>query len=563
MTTIFIDIALILSFTAILAAIFGRLRQPLVVAYLLVGIVAASSGVFQEVTKGVTLNFFAELGIAFALFLIGLELKFSSIRQIGRAAIFLGLGQVIFTTLIGFFLARAIGFPVGEALFAAVAITFSSTIVVIKLLEQKRDLDSLYGKIATGYLIIQDFVAIAALILVSSLGKGGGGGNFLLTAAAGVFLVGVILILNRYVLQSLFDMLAKNTEVLFLASISWALVFAAVSAALGFSIEIGAFLAGLGLATLREEQQIASWIRPLRNLFVTIFFLSLGLKLSIATLFSIFGPVAVLSAFVLVGNPLIMMAIMGVLGFRRRTSFQVAITSAQVSEFSLIFVALGSRLGIVGDRIVNLTAATALVTFILSTYLITHSSKIYRSFSSYLKIFERKTLTEKPLIEEKEFSDHVILIGAGRLGLNILKAIRRKGYEVVVVDFDPNVVKNLESLQAPVIYGDISDPEIFEKAIGKNARLVISTVFDQEDTNTLIGEVNNLPHKVPVVVTSPLTDNALEFYKKGAAYVIIPRILSSHLVEKFLLAGEFTDLREGRLRKEHIEELKNHRAASI
>lgn len=563
MSSIFVDIALILSLTAIFAAIFSKIRQPVLLAYLLVGIIAASSGAFKEFTTGPTLDFFAELGIAFALFLIGLELKFSSIRQIGRASLAIGLGQVIFTSFVGFFIARSIGFSFQEATFTAVALTFSSTIIVIKLLEQKRDLDSLYGKITIGYLIVQDFVAVAALIFVASIGKEGGAGEFVTTAVSGALLVGLILVLNRYVLQNLFDLLAKNTEVLFLASISWALIFAAAAAVLGFSIEIGAFLAGLGLASLREEQQIASWIRPLRNLFVILFFLSLGLKLSIATIVSLAGLVAVLSLFVLIGNPLIMMVIMGTLGFRARTSFHVAATSAQVSEFSLIFVFLGNRLGLIGDKVVNTTTTVALVTIVLSTYLMLYSSKLYRRFSPVLKIFERKNLSEKLIKEEKEFSDHVVLVGAGRLGLNILKALRRKGLDTVVVDFDPSVVKRLENLQIPVIYGDISDPEIFEKAIGKNAQLVITTVFDLEDTNTLLAEIKNLPHKVPVVATSPTAGAALDYYKKGASYVIIPRILSSHLVEKYLIGSRFDDLKSGGLRKDHIEEISNHSIDNI
>ena len=565
MTTIFIDIALILTLTAVLAAIFARLRQPVLLAYLLVGILAASSGIFKEVTSGATLDFFAELGIAFALFLIGLELKFSSIKQIGRAAVYLGLGQITFTTFVGFFIGRAIGFSSGEALYIAAALTFSSTIIVIKLLEQKKDLNSLYGNIATGYLIVQDFVCVAALIFVASLGKGGGAeiGEFTSTALAGVFLVGLILFLNRFVLQSVFDLLAKNTEVLFLASISWALIFAALSVALGFSIEIGAFLAGLGLATLREEQQIASWIRPLRNLFIILFFLSLGLKLSVTTILSITGLVAVLSIFVLVGNPLIMMIIMGILGFRRRTSFHVAITSGQISEFSLIFVALGSRLELVGEKVVNVVTAVAIVTIALSTYSIMHSSKIYKTLAPYLKIFQRKTLSEKPFREEKEFSDHVVLVGAGRMGQNLLKTLRKKGYEVVVVDFNPNVVKALERVQVPVIYGDIADSEIFEKAIGKNPKLVISTVASQENTDHLLAEVKDLPRRVPLVVTTPLPTQAMDYYKQGASYVIIPRILSSNLIEKFLFTRDFEDLKEGVLRKEHLEELGSNNLESL
>ena len=558
MTAIFVDIALILTLTAVFAAIFGRLRQPVLLAYLLAGILAASSGVFKELTAGSTLDFLAELGIAFALFLIGLELKFSNIRQIGRAAVAVGLGQIVFTILVGFFIASGVGFSFQEALFIAVALTFSSTIIVIKLLEQKRDLDSLYGKIAVGYLIVQDFFAVAALIFVSAIGKGGGAVEFITTTISGVAFVGAILLLNRYVLQNLFDILAKNTEVLFLASISWALIFAAVSAFLGFSIEIGAFLAGLGLASLREEQQIASWIRPLRNLFVILFFLSLGLKLSIATIFSLIGVVIVLSLFVLIGNPIIMMIIMGVLGFRRRTSFHVATTSAQISEFSLIFVALGARLDLVGEKIVSVTTTVALITIVLSTYMMLYSSKLYKNASGLLKIFERKNLKEQPTRQGGEFTGHVILVGTGRLGLNILKALRRRGLEVVVVDFDPEVVKKLDILQVPVIYGDISDPEIFEKSMVRKAQLVISTIFDPEDTGLLLAEVKNLHSKVPLVVTSPTIAGALDYYKKGASYVIIPRVLSSHLVDKYLIGSRFEDLKEGRMRKDHIEEISNY-----
>ena len=556
MTNIFADIALILALSTVLAAIFSRLKQPIILAYLLVGIITASSGIFEQVTKEPTFEFFAELGIAFALFLIGLELKFSDIKQIGRAAILLGVGQVIFTTAFGFLISYQIfRFSGTDSFYLGLALTFSSTLIVVKLLAQKRDLDSLYGKIATGYLIVQDFIAIATLILITSVSKGGGAGQFAFTALEGLALVFIILVLNRYVLQSLFSMLAKNTEVLFLSGVSWALIFSAASVALGFSIEIGAFLAGLGLARLREERQLASWIRPLRDLFVTIFFLSLGLRLPIDVLATIIVPTLLLSAFVLIGNPLIMMVIMGTLGFRRRTSFHVSITSAQVSEFSLIFIVLAYRFGLINEKVVNLTTATALVTIVLSTYLIVHSSKIFRMLSPYLKIFERKMLAELPSKQPKEFADHVVLVGVGRLGLNILKALRERGIEVLTVEFNPTLVKNLEMKGLPVIYGDISDPEIFEQAGVKKAKLLLSTVFDYEDTLYILQELKRLPKKISVVVTSPEGEKALEFYQQGADYVIVPRILSSHVVEKILIDKDFAGLKEGILRKKHIEEL--------
>ncbi|OGY22044.1 MAG: hypothetical protein A2113_02410 [Candidatus Woykebacteria bacterium GWA1_44_8] len=558
MSSIFTDTAIILALVSLFAAIFSRLRQPLLLSYILVGVLVASAGLVKEVNRP-TLDFFAELGIAFALFLIGLELRFSEIRQISRAALWVGLGQVVFTTFFGFLIARGLGFSNTESFYLGLATSFSSTLIVVKLLCEKRDLDSLYGKIATGYLIIQDFVAIAVLLMMAAFTGGRGGLDTALTLGGGVFLVALILVLNRYVLQNFFDLLAKNTEVLFLASVSWALVFAAIFFKLGFSLEIGAFLAGLGLATLREEPQIAAWVRPLRDLFIIIFFLSLGLHLPAASLFSQAGTIVLLSLFVLIGHPLIMMIIMGSLGFRRRTSFHVAMTSAQVSEFSLILVFLGARLKILSAEVVNVTTAVALITIVLSTYLFKYSSRIYRYFSSPLKIFERKSLAEAVTRKEDTFANHVVLVGAGRLGWNIRQTLLKRDYQVVVVDFNPEVVKALEAEQAPVIYGDISDPEIFEKACVGSAKMVISTVFDHEDTRSILSEIKNLSRKVPVVVTSAESSGALEFYREGASYVIVPRILSSHLIEKFLTGEKMEELLDGSLRKEHIDELANRK----
>jgi len=231
MTDIFVDISLVLTLTAVVAAIFSWFKQPLILAYLLVGVIAASSGLFADIIQGGALDFFAELGIAFVLFLIGLELRFSDIKQIGRAAIYVGMGQILFTLVFGFLLASTIlGLPADDSLILAVALTFSSTIIVVKLLSQKRDMESLYGRIAIGYLIIQDFAAVFALVLITSIGSGGGVGEFLTTFVKGILLIGIILVLNRFVLQKLFDLFAKNTEILFLTVISWALIFSTLSA---------------------------------------------------------------------------------------------------------------------------------------------------------------------------------------------------------------------------------------------------------------------------------------------------------------------------------------------
>jgi hypothetical protein len=233
----------------------------------------------------------------------------------------------------------------------------------------------------------------------------------------------------------------------------------------------------------------------------------------------------------------------------------VGVASAQISEFSLIMILLAYKLGLVNEVVVQITTGVALITIVLSTYLIIYSSKVYKWISSYINFFQPKHLSEIAIKSEQEFSDHVVLVGAGRLGWNILKGLLRSGEKVLVVEFNPLIIKKLESENIPSIYGDISDPEIFKRASVNKAKILISTVFDYTDTEELLDEVAKLEKKIPAVVTSAESEKALSFYKRGASYVIVPRILSSHLIEGFITGNRFTDLIEGNLKKEHMEEL--------
>lgn len=557
MSTLFLQIGLILSLAVVLAFFAKSLRLPTLLAYIVTGILVGFSGVFQGEETRINLLFLSELGITFLLFLVGLELRFSDIKYIGKAATYTGLGQIIFTAGIGFFLSRALGFGSLESIYIATALTFSSTIIVVKLLTEKRDLDSLYGKITVGFLLVQDFVAIAALIFIASIGGETGVSSFLTTFIKGLALVGVIVFLNRTLLPIIFDRLAKSLELLFLGGIAWAVIFAAISAVAGFSIEIGAFLAGVGLANLREEHQIAARVRPLRDLFIVIFFIVLGLEMGFGNFGAIFVPALTLSLFVLIGNPLIVMIIMALLGFRARTSFASSVTVAQISEFSLVLAALGLKVGHIGNDVMSLVTAVGLVTIAVSSYIIMNSNKIYKVFAKELKIFQRKQSIERIKLGEEEFAGHVVLVGAGRLGWNIFKGLRKKGFQTVVVEANPEIVKKLQEQNADVIYGDISDPEIFEAAIGRGPNLFLSTVFDQEDTKEILWQAKHHHLAAPIVVTSPEAKLALDFYKEDASYVIIPRILSSQFLEDFLLSSHFGELKNSSLRKEHIEQLGN------
>ncbi|MCL4387175.1 cation:proton antiporter, partial [Patescibacteria group bacterium] len=342
MSNVFLETGIIITLAAILGAGVRFFRQPLILAYITTGLIIGPLSL-MGVKNQDALNFLSELGITFLLFLVGLELSLKELKTVGKIALAAGLGQIVFTSLVGFILTSLLGFNMVSSIYVSVALTFSSTIIVVKLLAEKRDLNSLYGKITVGFLLVQDFVAISALILLSGFSSNSNSWwNFPLIIIKGFLLLFLVLYLSKKVIPSVFSKIAKSSELLFLTSIAWCFVFASVSYLIGFSLEIGAFLAGLALATTQQNWQIAAKIKPLRDFFIVIFFIILGSQMVITNLSQLWFPVIALSLFVLIGNPLILMFIFGRMGLRKRTSFFAGVTVAQISEFSLI--SRGSRL---------------------------------------------------------------------------------------------------------------------------------------------------------------------------------------------------------------------------
>ena len=323
------------------------LRQPLILAYIFVGILVGPA-ILGWVTARDQVDLLARLGIAMLLFVVGLKLDLHLIRTLGPVALATGLGQVIFTSVIGYFLALPLGLNPIAAIYVAVALTFSSTIIIVKLLSDKREIDTLHGRIAVGFLIVQDVVVVLVMIGLSAYGMVGAsnelGRTLLLMLLKGAGLLVGIGLLMRYILPWLLHRLARSLELLVLFSIAWAVFLAILGDSLGFSKEVGAFLAGISLASTRYREAIGARLVSLRDFLLIFFFIDLGAQLDMGTLTGQLGPAIILSLFVLIGNPLIVMVIMGVMGYRRRTGFLAGLTVAQISEFSLILGALGINL---------------------------------------------------------------------------------------------------------------------------------------------------------------------------------------------------------------------------
>lgn len=461
------------------AVVFGLigtlLRQPLLVAFIAVGI-AVGPAWLDVASSNEQIELLASIGISLLLFVVGLKLDLAVIRTMGRAALAAGAGQLLVTTALGLVLSLALGFGGVESLYIAMALTFSSTIVIVKVLSDKREIDSLHGRLSVGILIVQDLAVVITIIAVSAVGSGEEADPLReagLVVLKGIGMLAAVAVLMRFVIPRVLPILARSPELLVLSAIAWAVALAAVGDALGFSKEVGAFLAGVSLASTPFREAISGRLTSLRDFLLLFFFVELGAELDFDHASDQVVPAIVLSTFVLVANPLIVIGVLGAMGYRKRTSFLTGLTMAQVSEFSLVFAALGVSLGHIESDVLGLIALVAIVTIALSSYLILYSHQIYEHISRLLAPFERRMVHPEDIEGDIPRQCDVILFGLGRFGSAIAAGLRARGDQVLGIDFDPEVVRLWRRHDWPVHYGDAEDPEFVQHLPLSGARWVV------------------------------------------------------------------------------------------
>lgn len=459
---VFYEMAVILAIASSAGIVGVLLKQPLLIAFIAAGIVAGP-GMLDLIRSTGHLNVLADIGVAVLLFMIGLKLDLHIIRSLGRVAAATGLGQVAFTSLVGFAICQGLGLDVLTSIYVAVALTFSSTIIIVKLLTDKREVDSLHGRIAIGFLIVQDIVVVVAMVALSSFGLGTGGNpaglsmpavlgsSLLLLTGLGLFM--------RLAAEPLVSRIARHPELLVTSALTWAVLLAAIADWIGLGKELGGLLAGISLASTSFRDAITSRLASLRDFLLLFFFLMLGSRLNLEVLGSQAVPALVLSVFVLIGNPLIVLAIMGAMGYRKRTGFLAGLTVAQISEFSLIFIVMGLTLGHVRQEAVSLVTLVGLVTITLSTYMIIYSHEIYSILEPLLGPFERQNVDSEQVIAGPQEDFDMILFGLGRYGSALGQVLLDHGVRVLGVDFDPEALARWRERGFPGTFGDATDPE--------------------------------------------------------------------------------------------------------
>ncbi len=459
----------------------GRLQIPTIVMYLVAGLVVGPG--LNLVGGSESLETLSAVGIALMLFLVGLEMNVDKIRVLGKVGVLAGVGQVGLTFGAGYGCATLLGFGALEAAFLAVALTLSSTVVVIKLLDEKKESDSFHGRIAVGVLLVQDLFVIVLLTLLAGLGGGADLEFANIAKGLGVAVGGMALLLivvfvaSRWLLPPLFQSASRSPQVLFIWSLAWCFLLVSLAHVFHLSHEVGAFLAGISLAQLPYNRDLHRRVHPLMNFFIAIFFVTLGIGMDLGDAIAQWPVALALSAFVLLIKPLLVAGVVRLLRFRRRTAARAGIALSQISEFSFLFLALALGAGLVGEDLIALVGLVGLITISVSSFAIGRDMAVieflFRPFGGLP--------CEDEAVKPTGRSDHVIVIGMNTLGRRIADDLHRRGEAVLAIDTDP---RKLAGLPCDVLLGNAEYLSVLEEAGLHDAKLLVSAL-QIEDSNEL------------------------------------------------------------------------------
>jgi len=555
---IFIQIGLIILVATAISFLMKLLKQPLIVGYILSGIIVGPY-LLNLTASASYVELFSRLGVTILLFIVGLNLRPDVIREVGKASFFGGLGQVIVTSTLGFFLLHRLGLSDTASIYAALALAFSSTIVAMKFISDKGDLEKLYGKISVGFLLVQDVLATILILIISIVGssgltKGAGAIFTVLLLLKGVLFFLLLYLVSKYLLPKISSFLASSPELLFLFSVAWGLGLAAAFYLLGFSLEIGALAAGVALSSSTFSHEISSRMKPLRDFFILLFFVLLGSQIILSNLGQVVLPAILLSLFVLLVKPLVVVFLMNLLGYKNRTGFSAGLAISQVSEFSLILLALGMSFGHVSAELVSMITLVGVFTISGSTYFILHTDRIYEKTKRLLRFLE---LRSQPKFEpEEKISDpEIVIFGYDRVGYDFVEIAEKTKRKYFVVDFDPRSINKMKKNNIPYFFGDAGDVDFLADIGVVKAQAVISTIPDFKTNLRLVSYYRNHNKDGVIIAISHNIKDTEELYRRGASFVVMPHYLGAKHAARMIESHGLKKEEFEKEKKQHLDDL--------
>ncbi|MGY3491498.1 cation:proton antiporter [Bradyrhizobium sp. USDA 4502] len=513
-------------------------RQPLILAYLIAGFFIGPFGM-GWVKSQESISVISELGLIFMLFMIGLEIDLKKIIRAGKVILFAGAGELIGGCLIGVAFFAAIGLAVGggkfDAIYLCVACALSSTVIIVKVLYEKRELDTLPGRITLGVLVLQDIFAILFLAVQPSLD------NLqisvvLLSIARVAVLVATALVLSRYVLPRLFHQIARRPELVLLGALAWCFLIGEIAERLHLSREMGSLVAGVSISTFPYALDVTAKVTTLRDFFITLFFVALGMTIPIPGL-SVIWLALVIAAFTVASRLITTFTPLYLMKQGLRASLLPAINLAQISEFSLVVIQTGVAANHIGTETASAASFAFVVLAVLSTFAMGRSDQIVRSLIGPLKRIGLRDLDQEGRGEAGHEDGHgeirrIVILGFFRAASALISQIERQNQslleQISVIDFNPLVFRTLSDRGMHVIYGDISNVDTLVHAgIGK-AEIIILSVPDfllvGADNEKLVRHVRALNPTARIVATADLLTGVDDLYSAGADYVTVTRL---------------------------------------
>ncbi|TMF74090.1 MAG: sodium:proton exchanger [Chloroflexi bacterium] len=560
-TDLLSSIGICVGAAALIAAVTWRFRQPLIIAYLLTGVIIGPNIGFRFITNEASIQIVAEIGLILLLFVIGLEIDLRKMASGGPAVLLTGALQVPICIALGLGFFAVLGVqnaPHDYALlYLAACMSLSSTLVVVKILNDKFELDTLPGRITLGVLVIQDLWAVGMLAVQPNLL------NPNLVPLLGSLWRGAVLVvggfaLSKYVLPYLFRTVAKAPELVLVSALGWCFFLAGAASLIGLSREMGALIAGVSLSTFPYNVDVVAKTVSIRDFFVTLFFVALGMQITIPSL-PVLELALAASIFVIVSR-VVVVPILYALRLGLRTSIVPAINLAQVSEFSIVIASLGVTFHQIGQDVLTVVIVTFAVTSVVSTYMINYSHPIQKLLAAAFKAVGLKDLDSSAIREEAAaIHQPVIFLGFFRDTSSILYEFEHEGSavesrqfieKILVIDFNPTVLRELRRKSIKCVYGDIAHADTLRHAGVEHAQLVVSSITDDVLRGTsnlrLMNSVHTNAPNARMVLTTDHIPQALSFYEEGADFVFIPRLYSAAACARILrkgLAGGFEEIR--------------------
>jgi Kef-type K+ transport system membrane component KefB len=529
------DIAVCIIAAWVVAVACQVIKQPLLMAYLLAGFAIGPHG-FKLVTEAHSIETIAHLGLILLLFMIGLELDLNKMFSAGKAITVTGFIQIFGCIGLGwlFFSMPIFSSNKLEALYLGVAAAMSSTIIIVKILYDKHELDTLAGRITLGVLVVQDLVTIMFLAVQPNL-KDPAIGLLLLAFGKVFLLVGVAYVVSRFLLPPIFKFVARQPELVLVGALAWCFAMAGFAAQLDLSPEMGALIAGVMVSTFPYTLDVVAKVTSLRDFFVTLFFVGLGMSIPLPT-WGLLGLMLLFSIFLVGSRLLTVFPPLHFMKMGHRVSLLPAINLCQMSELSLVLLTLGHRSGDVSDRSISIAAFAFAFLAVDTTYAIFANDQILRKTSPWLAKLGFADLAQGgPAGSETPHGKRIFLLGFSWAASSLLEEITRQKptllAELQVVDFNPRVIEQLRKRNVHVVYGDISQRDVLLHAGVGNAEIILCTLpnilLKGASNFKLLRLLRELNSKAKIVVHAEKLSDITQLYAAGASYVAAPRLLEA------------------------------------